>query len=135
MAIDALFRNSHFYDRIYVQHLLFLDVAVYGHSPRAGFEILGQLGGFVFVGRKFVEVVVVGDILVGRFFFGGTERAFLETVDFCVGLGSPDGFGAVAALPERRGAANRRWEAQPFRSRAAYEGRPSRSLGGVGHRA
>ena len=96
MAVDALFGRGHFHDGVDVEHLLFLDVAVDGHRPGTGLEILGQVGGLVLVGGEFVEVVVVGDVLVGRFFFGGAERAFLEAVNFGVGLGGERGVGKIA---------------------------------------
>ena len=65
MPIDALFRRGHLDDRVHVEHLLLLDLAVDGDRPRTRLEILGQPGGLVLVGRKFVVVVVVGDVFVG----------------------------------------------------------------------
>jgi hypothetical protein len=85
MTVNALFGGSHFYDRVDVEHLLFLDLAIDGHRPGTGPEILCQVGRLVFVGGEFVEIVVVGDIFVGRFLFRRAEGAFLQAIDFGVG--------------------------------------------------
>ena len=50
-------------------------------------KFFGHVGGAVFVGGEFVEIVVVGDIFVGRFFFGGAEGTLLQAIDFAVGMG------------------------------------------------
>ena len=83
-----------------VEHLLLLDVAVDGHGPGTGLEILGQVGGLVFVGRELVEIVVVGDILIGRFLFRCAERAFLETVNFGVSLGGERRIDKISKIAE-----------------------------------
>ena len=69
MAVDALLRRGHLDDRVHIEHLFLLYLAIDGDGPGTGLEILGQTGGLVFVGGKFVVVVVVGDVFVGRDFF------------------------------------------------------------------
>ena len=81
MTVDALLGRGHFEDRVDIEFLLFVDQAVDLYLPGAGAEILGELGGFVFVGGEFVIIVVVGDVFVGSDGLGGAERAFLDAVD------------------------------------------------------
>jgi hypothetical protein len=57
-----------------------------GNGPGSGPEFLGVLRGIAFVGAEFVEIIVVGDVLDGVHFFGGTERAFEGDVQFCACL-------------------------------------------------
>ena len=116
MTVDALFGSSHFDDRVDVEHLLFLNLAVDGHRPGTGLEIPGQAGRLVFVGGEFVEIVVVGDILVGRFFFRCAEGTFLEAINFGVGVGG-----------ERRARARSR-KARPVTAAAPAMAAPARKL-------
>ncbi len=100
MTVDALFGSSHLDDRVDVEHLLFIDVAVDGYRPGAGLEILCQTGRLVFVGGEFVEIVVVGDILVGRFLFRRAEGAFLEAINLGVGAGGERRSDQIAKITE-----------------------------------
>ncbi len=79
MAVYALLGRSHLDDFIHVEDLLLLDVAINGYLPGACFEILGEAGGLVLIGRKFVVIVVVGDIFKWGNFLGGGEWTFLES--------------------------------------------------------
>ena len=83
MAVNALLRRRHFDDRVDVESLFFLDRAVDGHRPRAGFEIFRQLRRLVFVGRKFVIVVVIGHVFIGRDGFGGAENELFWMPSIC----------------------------------------------------
>src|SRR5208283_6195221 len=96
MTVDALFGGSHLHDRVDVEDLLFLYLAVDGHGPGAGLEIFGEFGWPLLVGGEFVEIVVGGDILVGCFLFRGAEGTFLEAVNFGVGLGGERGLGKIS---------------------------------------
>ena len=64
----------------------FLTLAVDGDRPGTRLEVLGQPGGFVLVSRKFVVVVVVGDVLVGSDGFSGREGTLLDAVNLRIGL-------------------------------------------------
>ena len=102
MAIDALFRRGHLDDGVHIEHLLLLDVAVDGDGPGTRLEILCQAGRLVLVGGKFVVVVVVGDVFVGRDRFGGGEWTLLDAVNLGVGLRHRRGRSYFAQAHSRR---------------------------------
>ena len=81
MAVDALLGRGHLEDRVDVEFLLLVDQAIDFHFPRAGAEILGQLGRLVFFGGELVVVVVVGNVFVGRDRFGRAQGTLLDAVD------------------------------------------------------
>src|SRR5207253_2479110 len=86
MVLYALFGSSHFYEHVNVEYLLFLDLAVDSHRPGTSLEIFGDVGRSVFVGGEFIEIIVGRDILIGRLLFRRAEGAFLEAVNFGVGV-------------------------------------------------
>src|ERR1700692_734438 len=103
MPVDAFFGSSYLYDRVDVEHLLFLDVAVDSCRPRALLEIFCEVGGAVFIGGEFVEIVVGRDVLIWRFFFRGAEGTLLEAVNFGVGAGGEWRSGEITHTPRGRG--------------------------------
>ncbi len=82
MTVDALLGWGHLEDGVDIQFLFFFDLAIDLNFPGARAEFLGEFGGFVFLRRKFVVVVVVGDVFIGSNGLGGAERALLDAVDF-----------------------------------------------------
>src|ERR1700686_623754 len=108
MAIDALFRRCHLQDRINIEDLVLLHLAVDGNGPGAGFEILGKTGGLIFLGGEFVEIVVGAYILIGILLFGGAERAFLDAVNLGVGFGDESGISETSGGTMKTDARDRR---------------------------
>jgi hypothetical protein len=76
MAVDALFQRRHFHDVVEVENFGLRDRALHGDGPGRGLQAAGVFGRLVFAGAEFVEIVVAGDVLVGRRFFIGAKRAF-----------------------------------------------------------
>src|ERR1700676_3089504 len=108
MAIDALFGRSHLHDRVHIENLLLLNLTVDGDCPGAGLEILGKIGGLVFVGGEFVEIVVITEILIGIMLLGGAERAFLDAANLSVGFGDESGIRETLAETMKSDARDRR---------------------------
>jgi hypothetical protein len=86
MPINAFLGRGELNDRIDIEGLFVLHQPLDTDRPRPGFEILGQPRGRVLVSRKFMVVVVVGDILIRRDGFTGAELALLDAVYLCAGL-------------------------------------------------
>src|SRR5579864_111503 len=82
MAVDPLLGRSHLDDRVHIQFLLFVDLAVDLHLPRPGAEILGEFGWSILVSGELVIVVVVGDVFVRSNGLGSTERTLCDAVNF-----------------------------------------------------
>ena len=76
VAIDALFEGSQFQEGVDVEFLRVLDVAFDGDGPGTRLETPRIFGWISFIHAEFVEIVVVGDVLVGgRLLTGQRERA------------------------------------------------------------
>ncbi len=86
MAIDTIFERAQLEQRVDIEGLRLLHLAVDAHGPWAGGQAPGVLRGLVLLYSKFVEVVVVSDVLeAGELLAGGGERA-LHGLKFCAGV-------------------------------------------------
>ena len=66
MPVDALLQRSQLKDCVEIQRLGFADFAADTNRPRRSLEVARQLGGLIFAGAEFVEVVIAGDDVLGR---------------------------------------------------------------------
>ena len=129
MAINAFFRSSPFDDRVNVQLLLLLHEAINSDGPWTSLKVLRQPGRFVFIGRKLVIVVVIGDVFIRSDFLARRETAFLNAVnpvlDANIAWGwflvSQITFGLVAGWVVSRSTPKRTAQSLPFVMRMGIE--------------
>jgi len=94
VAVDALLERRQLHDFINAKLARLGYVSFNGDGPRRGLEVRGVLGGLLFAGAELVEVVVVGDVVVGVRFFSCAEWALEEVWQFGAGLGAEQLMGA-----------------------------------------
>ncbi len=82
MAVDALFKRRKLDDFVQGELARFIHFTFDGNGPGRRLEFSGVFRGIGFVGAEFVEIVVVGDIVIRILPFRGAEWTFDEVVEF-----------------------------------------------------
>jgi hypothetical protein len=73
MAVDALLERSELQDFVHGELAGLFDFAFDGNGPGRSYQSLGIFCRVGFVAAEFVEVIVVGDVLMGVLFLRGAE--------------------------------------------------------------
>src|SRR5581483_12246150 len=75
VAVDAVLQRRKLQQGVDIKFLRLIYIAFDRNRPRPRAQALGQVRRRVLVGAEFVEVVVIGDVFVGRLLLIGRKRA------------------------------------------------------------